>query len=129
MNPTRHRSLTPPVPRARRAPSGRTRRSGGPDRDNASYRFTLDGEVCVVAVAGIACTDADGAPSRVFVAADVTEEGVGRTFRVDTLGRASSHLVIQRNEVTIDEVDHQPTLVRPCGGFAFDRGQERVLPE
>ena len=65
-----------------------------------------------------------------FVNAANGYDGFGRIFRVDTMGRAVSHVRIERDGVLVDEFDHVPTFTgsQTCGSFKYDLGGERELP-
>jgi hypothetical protein len=108
-------------------------RTWGPDRDEASYRFVLDEQTCTLSKSGAVCTVGDAPDDGsvpLFVSADVAPTGVGRMFRVDTFGRASAHLRIERDGVLVDEFDHVPTLTsQGCAAFVFDAEARRDLPE
>ena len=54
----------------------------------------------------------------------------GRNFRVDTMGRATSHVRVERDGVLVDELDHSPAFTgsQTCGSFQYDLGGERELP-
>lgn len=115
------------------------RRTSPPDDDPATYAFTVDELVCTLsppdatgqlppptcAVTG----EPDDGTVPLFVAAEATAKGFGRRFRVDTMGRAGSHIRIERNGVIVDEFDHTPTFATAnCPQFKYDAGGERDLP-
>lgn len=115
------------------------RRTSPPDDDPATYAFTVDELVCTLSPPDAAgqlppptCAvtgEPDDGTVPLFVAAETTAKGFGRRFRVDTMGRAKSHIRIERNGVIVDEFDHTPTFATAsCPQFKFDAGGERDLP-
>lgn len=118
-------------------------RSWGPDVDKAPWRFTVDELTCTLTPAStnadpaavVATCSVTGQPDDatvpLFVNAHTTGGGFGRVFRVDTLGRTSSHIRVEREGVLIDELDHTPTFttVGECGSLRYDLGGVRELPQ
>lgn len=115
------------------------RRTSPPDDDRATYAFTVDELTCTLsppdatgqippptcAVTG----EPDDGTVPLFVTAEATANGFGRLFRIDTMGRAASHIRVERDGVVVDEFDHAPTFATAsCAQFKFDAGGERSLP-
>ena len=46
------------------------------------------------------------------------------------MGRATSHVRVERDGVLVDELDHSPAFTgsQTCGSFQYDLGGERELP-
>ena len=117
------------------------RRSWGPDADPATWRVSVDELTCTLthgastgtpsAVATCATDDQPDAPRvPLFVSAATTPEGFGRLLRIDTMGRAVSHVRVERDGVLVDAFDHRPTFTTTpeCETFVYDMGGERELP-
>ena len=115
------------------------RRTSPPDEDPATYAFYVDELVCTLFppdaagnVPAPACSLADQPDDGtvpLFVTAEIGAKGFGRRFRVDTMGRVTSHIRIERDGVVIDELDHAPTFApASCAQFKYDGGGERNLP-
>jgi hypothetical protein len=107
-------------------------RSGGAARDLATWRFERDEEVCEISSVGITCFrrgEPDDGTVPLFVAADVTEAGVDRRFRLDLTGRETTHLRVLRDGKLVDKVDFRPTFQADafCPDFRSDFESERVI--
>jgi hypothetical protein len=120
------------------------RRPWGAEADAATWRFLLDERECTLtpttgttssqpAGATVTCAlrdEADDGTVPLFVGAEMVPGGFGRTFRIDTMARAVSHVRIERDAVLVDQFDHAPTPASgpSCESFGLDTHRERELP-
>ena len=115
------------------------RRTSPPEEDPGTWSFYLDELVCTLSpphatgqipppTCSIADQPDDGTVP-LFVTAEIKATGFGRLFRIDTMGRTTSHIRIERDGIVVDELDHTPTFAPAiCPQFKYDAGTERDLP-
>ena len=117
------------------------RRAWGNDVDEATWRFSVDELVCslthettqtessALLVTCFVQDQPDDKSVPLFVNVANGYDGFGPIFRVDTMGRATSHVRVERDGVLADELDRSPTFTgsQTCGSFQYDLGGEREL--